>query len=204
MRRTAALVAFLSLLPHPARAGGSGLVLQLGPVSPLSGHVNHVAMMIDGVYAPSPLGGVWLEFGVLERDLSPALFQPEPPATDGTVLSTGGSGNPGSDQVLEVTTGFVLGPSGSDFLYPYLKAGIGAYRDRPLASPVRFAASDFYSPYYTEQEMQWDMGLSVGVGARVGRPGSASPTIEARIHLTRLDGQDTHQLLVVSGGIWFR
>lgn len=210
MRRTAAVVVLLSMLPSVSHAGSAPqLIFQLGGVGHPSGDLNQTAMTLDYIFLGTPVIGEWLEFGVLHRE--PAYYEYGYGSFDGPtdlppVLATGRLEGSASWEIPELSFGFVLGPSGSTTFYPYLKAGIGAYRevDRPrvqLFAPSANAASiQFMDP----SEMRWDAGASIGFGARVGRPGTPAPTIEARLHLTRLDGDDLHQLLMVSGGLWFR
>src|SRR5262249_6371279 len=105
-------------------------------------------------------------------------------------------------------TGVVAGPAGSRSLYPYFRAGIGAYRDveiRNIAYPLlALEKPSVASINGVEVEERWEPGASVGVGIRLGPPGIPAGLVEARIHLTRLNGDDHYQLLVVSGGVWFR
>ena len=210
MRRTAAVVVLLSMLPSVSHAGSAPqLIFQLGGVGHLSGDLNQTAMTLDYVFLSTPTIGEWLEFGVLHRE--PAYYEygygsVDVPTSLPPVLATGRLDGSASWEVPELSFGFVLGPAGSTTFYPYLKAGIGAYREviPPQVHLYALSSSAASIRIMDPNEMRWDAGASIGFGARIGRPGTAAPTIEARLHLTRLDGDDLHQLLMVSGGFWFR
>jgi hypothetical protein len=202
MRRTAAVAVFLLCVPALAKAASAPqLVLQLGASGRASRGLSEPTMNLECVYKPFSMGGGWLEFGVLGR----AGFEPRtplgPPNPPSTTIATRTPSLSGSQQILEVSTGIVLGPPRSASLFPYIKGGIGAYRDVDFVAVPVSPADDY--PRYDERT-RWDIGMSFGPGVRMGPPGGTSPMIEGRYHLTRLDGNDFHQLFSVSGGVWFR
>jgi hypothetical protein len=196
MRRTAALALLFVLAPTAATAADSApqLVLQLGAVGQASADLNHVSMAIDGIYAAEPYGGGWLEFGVLGRT-DTINFGPFLPA------------GPRNTQILEVSTGIVAGPATSQSLYPYFRAGFGFYSDEDVAYYPLLAQAVKSSSVRVngvEVDTRWEPGASVGAGMRFGPSGIPAAVVEARVHITRFDGDAMHQLLVVSGGFWFR
>lgn len=199
MRRAGALFALLALTPAVACADGAPqVVLQLGTVGLTSGHLNQVAMTMGGLYATSAPGGGWLEFGVLNRsEQFPSSAYTATPHVE--------------TEILEISTGFVVGPSGSRWFFPYVKGGIGAYRDLVPGNHVYpvYLAHQGSTPNSVitdefDMETHWGAGGSFGLGARLGPPGTLSPTVEARLHLTRWSGDDRYQLFAVTGGVWFR
>ena len=206
MRRRAALVAFLLIIPFAAHSASSPqLVLQLGGTGRAGENVSQPTMMMNCVDASFSAGGGWLEFGVLGRERPQSFVMGlASPSASGAILSSDRGER--EDEIIEIATGFVVGPTGSNTFYPYVKAGLGAYHDRG-PEPPRIYLDSAYSPLFGSDprgDMKWDAGMSFGVGARVGPPGGLAAAFEARLHVTRLNGDDFYQLLSVTGGLWFR
>ena len=220
MRRTAALVALWAIWSfRDARAeSGPQLVLQAGAVGLVSGQLTHPAFTIDCIHSPFHLGAGWLEFGILQRnyddlrDLYPAGYDPSPLAAF-QQLATRQQIGIYSPQVLELSTGVIIGPTGHAF-FPYLRAGFGVYHEEIISGadvpvPLVYFAPDgglmrTQGTHFPSGQEDWGLGISLGVGGRFAIRNFPEPTVEARLHYTRLDGHSRNQLFTVTGGLWLR
>jgi hypothetical protein len=211
MRRTAALVAcFVLVVPGAASAEGAPqLAFQLGAVGQKNGELTRSAFTIDCIHSPFSYGAGWVEFGILQRDFADVRYPVTPyqpaPGNRGTALALSPELGLYLPQVLELSTGVLAGLPGHA-VFPYLRAGAGVYHEEPMDGelPVPVPEDPVPPPAPLPSESEWGMGASLGAGARFHIKGvAASPTIEARLHFTRLDGDARHELYTVTGGFWF-
>lgn len=184
-----------ALASAESTSGSLQALIQAGSVGEVSESLGEPVATIDGIWSSSRIFGWWGEFGVLQR----------PGVRGHTALSGSGSREVDGNQVIELSTGFIVGAPVSG-AYPYFRAGIGAYHDNvllddPYVQPLALPWTGINPHRYEAQG--WMPGMSVGIGVRLNLTAPVpAPNIEARLHVTGVDYGSP--LLAVTGGFWFR